>query len=531
MGAVDMSGTGGAYEKVALLPSANSPLTDVEATALLRRNAKLQRALFVVAIFAAVLSILSSFQTWPSASCPGSESVYQPRAIDQSTPLFDSALFAEYGGVASKIVKEAEKSAVALHERLKALCFLHGPRLSGTTGLVKAIKWAEAQMSAFGLENVHLQEVQGISSWTRGEESLFMLTPVPTRLVAVAIGGSDGGDVSGEVISVSTFEELTERAAEAKGKIVLFNAIFTEYSETVVYRTGGASAAAKVGAIAALVRSISSWSMGNPHTGALHYEDGVPRIPIMAVSLEHSDFINWHLKAGTTVAVHLKTGGSFGPPAVGHNVIGQITGSKFPNEVVTVGGHIDSWDIGLGAMDDGAGFLSCLEAVRLLHTLGLRPKRTVRVVAFVNEEQGGGYSVLGGDIYASGHSKEKHVLAIESDSGAFSPEGYVYHGGAPAYDMISKIAKTLLQPLNATQVNNADFSGTDIEPLFEAYGTPVMELLTANSKYFWYHHSVADTPDKMDPQEMGRCAATMAITAYVVADMDEAASLEGQRKP
>eukprot|EP00897_Mesotaenium_endlicherianum_P002462 jgi/Mesen1/2243/ME000153S01467 len=417
-----------------------------------------------------------------------------------------AALTSAYGDLADQITAAALAEAGLLSQRLDELSYGIGARITGSAALERAIRWVRDEMRSDGLEEVQLQAVEGIANWTRGRESLELLAPRHMALSMVGLGGSIGGDLTGEVLVVASFEDLAAKAAQAHGKIVLFNEPYVSYEETVVYRSTGAVEAAKVGAVAALVRSVQSFSMGNPHTGVMAYADNVTRIPTAALSLEHADLLQWLSDRNETITVRLKMEAQTHAPVASHNVLGQVSGRKSPHEVVTVGGHIDSWDVGLGAMDDGAGLLVTWEAVR--------------VVAFVDEEQGTD-DVNGGITYAKTHSHETHVMAIESDSGAFQPRGFYAWGASPALSTVGHVARALLAGLNATEIDRTEYGGTDVTPLHQMYGTLTMELKTDASKYFWYHHSVADTPDKMDPQEMARCAATVAIMAYTIADIEE----------
>lgn len=494
------------------------------------QNKRLKFGLTILSCFSfsILLSLLFGSSLWKGIKwVDGVSSVgnFGASAVKTDNSFHNSELTAKYGKIAEQILLEAEKGADKLYDRLKEISFSIGARLSGQPSLDEAIRWVKAHMEEDELEEVRLQEVEGVSHWLRGEEFLEMVYPRKMKLSMIGLGGSVGGDIWARVISVSSFEELESRAGEAVGKIVLFNAPFVSYGETVIYRVAGAVAAAKVGAVASLVRSVSSFSMGNPHTGAMSYGTSVAEnltlIPGASVSTEHADMIHWLLASGKTVKLHLKMSGKEGKPALSHNVLGQLTGYSKPNEVITMGGHIDSWDIGLGSMDDLGGLLVTWEAVRILKVLGLRSRRTVRVVAFTNEEEGGVNGVLGGRVYAKNTSNEKHILAIESDSGAFNPEGFFFVGSNGAYEIISKISSSVLGFLNATTVMDVGFSGTDVHPLTELYGTASMELKTEASKYFWYHHSVADTPDKLNATEMARCAATLATMAYVVSELEE----------
>jgi carboxypeptidase Q len=318
------------------------------------------------------------------------------------------------------------------------------------------------------------------------------------------------------VLVVGSLEELARRAAEAKGRIVLLDVPFTEYTATRHVRTDGPSAAARAGAVACLIRSVATFSMRNPHTGATLYDSTAARIPAAALSVEDAMMLHRLQDRGEPMVVTLRMGAHTLPDAPSRNVVAEIVGREKPDEVVVLGGHIDSWDVGQGAMDDGGGSVAAWEAVRLLKRLGLRPRRTVRVVLWTNEENGG----RGAEAYAKAHAGElsRHVMAMESDNGVFNPRGYVLGGSDSAAAVIRQVA-ALMQPIGATGLERVDGSpAADTEPLAAA-GVPAMELDVDGSRYFWYHHSDADMLDKLDPAELARCVAAMAVMADVVADL------------
>jgi carboxypeptidase Q len=314
------------------------------------------------------------------------------------------------------------------------------------------------------------------------------------------------------VLVVRDYDELAARADEAGGRIVLFNAPFTTYGETVQYRSGGAVAAARLGAAASLIRSVTPYSQQTPHTGSMRYEEGVARIPHAAITVEDAELLQRMQDRGERIEVVLRMEAQTLPDAPSRNVMAEIVGSELPNEVVVLGGHIDSWDVGQGAMDDAGGVVAAWEAVRLMKELGLRPRRTVRVVGWTSEENGG----PGGPRYAEDHADEHHVLAMESDAGVFQPLGFGFTGSDEAFEMISEIG-TLLDRIGSGVITRGG-GGADIGPLM-ATGVPGMGLTVDGTRYFWYHHTDSDTIDKLDPDEVAACVATMAVMAYVVADM------------
>jgi carboxypeptidase Q len=284
----------------------------------------------------------------------------------------------------------------------------------------------------------------------------------------------------------------------------------------VRYRSGGAAAAAKAGAVAMLLRSVAPFSMNTPHTGSLRYDSTTARIPAAAITVEDAMMLHRMQNRGQPIAVTLRMSAQTLPDAPSRNVVAEIRGRELPDEVVVFGGHIDSWDVGQGAMDDAGGVVAAWEAVRLMKQLGLRPRRTIRVVGWTNEENG----TRGGRAYRDTHAAEvaKHQFAIESDNGVFRPYGIAVVGTDSAMSMLRRIGP-LLARIGADSVVKGD-GEADIGPLLAA-GVPGAGLYVDGSRYFWYHHTDADTPDKLDPRDVARCVATMAVYAYVLAEMPE----------
>jgi carboxypeptidase Q len=416
--------------------------------------------------------------------------------------------------VPEQLMDAATKTDFA-YQRLAQLCDTFGPRFSGTTNLEKAIDWILAQMSRDGLDNVHGEEVM-VPHWVRGAESAELLAPRARRLPMLGLGGSVATPPEGitaEVLVVQSFADLAGRAAEAANKIVLFNVPFTTYGETVAIRVHGAVEAARVGAVASLIRSVTPFSIQSPHTGNMSYNSAVRKIPHAAITVEDAEMMQRMQDRGQKIVVRLKMSAAQLPDAPSSNIVAEITGSEKPEEIVLVSGHIDSWDVGQGAMDDGGGAMAAWEAVRLMRQLGLRPRRTVRVVLWTNEENG----LAGAHGYEQRHRGEmaRHVLAIESDMGTFKPEGFSFVGGEAARKMIKKLARPLAR-LGAESIHSQG-SEADVGVL-ERDHVPTMALLDDASKYFWYHHTDADTMDKLNPRELGACAAAVAVMAWQAAD-------------
>lgn len=428
-----------------------------------------------------------------------------------------SSLVDQYRDAANRIIARALQDSAAW-DRIAVLTETFGPRFSGTENLERAIDWVLSEMRRDGLANVRGEPVQ-VPRWVRGAESLEMVQPRRRALPMLGLGGSIGtppGGIEAEVLVVTSFDELRQRAAQAAGKIVLFNVPFTSYGETVRYRSTGAIEAARAGAVASLVRSIAPYSMRTPHTGGMSYDSTVRRIPHAAITLEDADMIARMTARGERVVVRLSMGAETLSDAPSRNVIGELRGRERPDEVVVIGGHIDSWDVGRGAMDDAGGVVVAWEAVRVLQALNLHPRRTIRVVGWTNEENG----LRGANAYRDAHRAQldRHVLAIESDAGVFKPSGFGFTGSDAAFAIVREIGR-LLEPIGAGTITRGG-GGADIGPIM-ALGVPGMGLSVDGSRYFWYHHTDADTVDKLDPHEVALCVAAMAVVAYVVADLAE----------
>ena len=438
-------------------------------------------------------------------------------AVGLTTPLGAQSITDRYRADADRIIDAALKDSTAWN-RLAEMTERFGNRLSGTAALEQTIDWVIARMTEDGLQNVRGEPAM-VPVWVRGEESAQMVRPRVQNLPMLGLGGSIAtppGGITADVLVVGSFSDLTAKAAQASGKIVLYDVPFTNYGETVQYRARGAVAAAKVGAVGALVRSVTPYSQRTPHTGGMSYDSTVRRIPAAAITVEDAEMIHRLVDRGERVRVTLEMSAKTLPDAPSRNVMGELVGSEKPDEIVVFGGHIDSWDVGRGAMDDGGGVVVAWEAVRLLKRLGLKPKRTIRVVGWTNEENGG----RGGQAYRDAHRAEvdKHVLAIESDGGVFKPQGFSFTGSDAAVDMLKQIA-LLLDRIDAGAMVKGG-GGADIGPIM-ALGVPGLGLNVDGTKYFWYHHTDADTIDKLDPNDMARCVAAMAVMAYVAADMPE----------
>ena len=439
------------------------------------------------------------------------------------------------------------------YANLAYLCDHIGKRVSGSESLQTAVAWATDLLKKEGFANVHTQAAT-VPHWVRGEESGEIIAPVTKKLHMLGLGMSVAtppAGITAEVVVVPDFAALTRLGkAGVAGKIVVFNAPYKGYGQTVMYRVAGPSQAAALGAVAVLVRAITPLAVQMPHTGTTGYDEKQPKIPAAAISLEDAMMLDRLQAEGTPVRVHLQMQAHMEAPVVSANVMGDIVGTEHPEQIVVVGGHIDSWDVGQGAQDDGSGIMATLAAVHEIAKLGLKPKRTIRVCFWVNEENGG----AGGKAYRAALSEtelKNHVAAIEMDGGAEAPVGYGYgaaNGGAgrrraqpgdvtptapppalPAAEAHSlallREIGTLLTPVLSGLAPGAEAikpggGGSDISPLM-ADGVPGLGEQTTAAHYFDWHHTEADTLDKVDPQEFRRNVASLAVMTYVLADMPE----------
>lgn len=455
---------------------------------------------------------------WPAAA----------RAQTANSPPADD--FSSYVGVAERIIAAVRQENDG-YEKLERLCDDIGHRLAGSEGLEKAIHWAVETLKRDGHENVRTQKVL-VQRWIRGAESLRLVHPYERDIPMLGLGGSIGTPPEGitaEVVVVASEEELNQVGDQASGKIVLFNVPMPAdhpergagYGPAVRYRGQCATLASRHGAVAALVRSVTTRSMQSPHTGAMHYAGAEQRIPAAAISVEWAEFMARQAARGLPVRVTLKMEArTDNNPAPSANVIAELVGRENPDEVVVIGGHLDSWDVGQGAQDDGGGCVTAMEALNTLRNLNLRPRRTIRVVLFTNEENG----LAGGKAYAEEHADvlPKHVAAIESDSGVFPMRAY----GVSLADKtreplaVERMAAitALLKPLGREIPATEGGGGADIGPM-KSSGVPMIGHSVDMTHYFDYHHTHSDTLDKVNPKDLDENIAAMAVVAYVLADM------------
>lgn len=413
------------------------------------------------------------------------------------------------------------------YSMLKELCCDIGPRLAGSPQAAAAVEWSRQTMLKLGFDNVYLQPVM-VPHWERGkiEQAAIINSSIvgTVKMSISALGGSIGTPGTGviaEVIKVHGLKEAARLGKKAEGKIVFYNRpmnprtmkTFSGYGGAVDQRTLGAIEAAKVGAVAVLVRSVTTRMDKVPHTGLMQYDENVTKIPAAAISTVDAELLSKLLKQEKSVRVRLRLECKNYPMIESANVIGEIKGSEKLEEVVLLGGHLDSWDVGHGAHDDGAGCVQAIEAIRLIKALGLKPKRTIRAVMFMCEE----FGIFGGPVYADSIRKNgpKHIAAIESDRGGLTPRGFSVSAESQTVEKIKRW-KYLFEDIDAANIFRGG-GGPDISPLNEL-GTVTIGLMVDYHRYFDYHHSANDVFEAVNERELELGAAAMAILAYVLAE-------------
>lgn len=414
---------------------------------------------------------------------------------------------------------DAARDGQPAWDRLAELCDTFGGRLTGSRNLALAIEWVAARLREDGFANVRSEAVTA-PHWVRGDERLEIVSPVPSPLVVLGLGGSVAtppGGITAPVLVVRSFDELHERASDARGRIVLFDVPYSGYGQTVIYRATGASQAARLGAVAVLVRSVGPAGLRTPHTGAVSYAEGAPQIPAAAVPVEDANRLARMVARGQTVTLQLTMTGGLQAETVSANVVAEIPGRERPDEVVLIGGHFDSWDAAGGASDDGVGCIVTWEAARLMLTAGLRPRRTIRVVLFTNEENGLRGATAYRDAYAE--SARHHVMALEADSGVFDPIRLGFTGSGPARQRMADVVG-LLAPLGMPALA-AGGGGADIGPIVRLGEVPALALIGDGERYFQIHHTPADTVERIHPREVGTATAAIAAVTWAAAEMEE----------
>jgi carboxypeptidase Q len=412
------------------------------------------------------------------------------------------------------------------YEQLAYLTKKIGPRLAGSSGMVKAEQWGLKEMQKGGADKVWGQECM-VPHWVRGgvdKATAFFVSNdkkgIPLDVVALGNSiGTGSTPIRASVVEVKSFEDLELKREVVKGKIVFYNypfnptfvRTFQAYGDASKYRGQGPSQAAKYGAVGTIVRSMSHGTNNHPHTGATRYDSMYNKIPAVAIGLEDAEQLSRWLTQ-ESVQVQLKTNGYFLPDTIGHNVIGELTGTEFPDEIITVGGHLDSWDNCEGAHDDGAGCVQTLEILRAFKAIGYRPRHTIRFVLFANEENG----LRGGSKYAeeAKQKNEKHIFALESDAGGFTPRGFGFTMSEAQYQKVLSW-QSLIAPYGCSEFSRGG-GGADIGPLNRTFNTPVAGLQPDSQRYFDYHHARNDVLEAVNKRELELGAINMAALLYLV---------------
>jgi hypothetical protein len=412
------------------------------------------------------------------------------------------------------------------YEELRVLTQTVGGRLAGSPQMVKAEQWGAKTLKESGADTVYLQECK-VPHWVRGaKEEVRIISrrrdfipPLQVLALGNSVASAPGG-VTAPVIEITTFDELEAKKDKIKGKIVFYNhpfnpafvRTFDSYSEAVRYRGQGASRAAKYGAVGIIIRSMTHGANNFPHTGAMGYNDSFPKIPAVAVGLQDADLLSSRLKGEPDLKLYLRTSCRMLPDTIGHNVIGEIRGSEHPEQIITVGGHLDSWDVNEGAHDDGTGCVQSIEVLRAFKALGIRPKCTIRIVLFANEENGSRGGKKYGELAKA--ANEQHIFALESDAGGFTPRGFSFTMSNEKRAKIKSWAPLFL-PYDVYEFD-AEGGGVDVGELNAATGCPMGELFPDSQRYFDLHHAVNDVFAAVNKRELDLGAFSMAALIYLI---------------
>ncbi|MER2995988.1 M20/M25/M40 family metallo-hydrolase [Pontibacter populi] len=447
-------------------------------------------------------------------------------AIVTATPALAQKQTAPSDSAVIKQFYDNALTSTKSYEDLRYLTKNIGARLSGSPQAAAAVEWGKQVMDKMGLDRVYVQEVM-VPHWVRGDKEIGRIlsgqvgsTDVNIAALGSSVGTGETG-LTAEVIEVHNFEELEKLGKKkVKGKIVFFNRAFdnthvhtmNSYRDAVDQRGGGPVAAAKLGAVAVLVRSMANEIQEVPHTGNTRYQDGVDKIPAAAISTKGAEILSKQLKNDPNLKFYMRMTSENLPEVLSYNVIGEIKGTEKPDEIIVVGGHLDSWDLGEGAHDDGTGVVQSMEVLRLFKELGIKPKRTIRAVLFMNEENG----LRGGRKYAEEAKAkgEKHIAAIESDAGGFTPRGFGIDGNDAQYAK-TLTWKSLLAPYGLHELTRGG-GGADIGPLKGQGTVALIGFKPDSQRYFDYHHTDIDTFETVNRREMQLGAASMASLVYLI---------------
>ncbi|CAN8020634.1 unnamed protein product [Ixodes persulcatus] len=461
-------------------------------------------------LFAGTLTWQTSLSLDPTYSC-------------NSSQLSDS-LVGEIRGYApvvsaiiERVVHGSERNRT--YQELAKFVDDFGSRIAGSQNLENSIDYMVTLLLRQGLDAVYTEDAK-VPHWERGEESAWLLEPRSQQLNMLGLGGSVGTwpwGITASVLVVKSFDELRANAAKAKGKIVVFNENYSNYTATLTYRENGASAAYLAGAVAALVRSVTPFSIGSPHTGWVKYQQNIGRIPSACITVEDAEFLDRLQQRNVEMKIRLIMNAKNLAQSTSRNTIAELRGSTSPDEVVLVSGHLDSWDVGQGAMDDGGGAFISWRALSVLRSLDLRPRRTLRSVLWTGEEEGN----FGARAYYNRHQSEAPNMNIvmESDKGTFKPLGLVLASSNPTARCMVKHVVDLMGAINATRLTLGE-SGSDVEQWVQQ-GVPGGYLATADDTYFYFHHSEGDTMTVEDPVNLDLCTAFWAAVSFVFADLSE----------
>lgn len=457
----------------------------------------------------------------------GFKSATMNRLITCLFLLFSSSVVAQSNDslIIRKLFEESLVNGKTYHW-LGEICSTIGPRVSGSPQAEMAVNYLKKELDQLSLDNVYLQDVM-VPHWVRGKkESAYYISGKEKKSVNIcALGGSIAtptGGLKASVVEVHNFDELKALGKEnIQGKIVFMNHpmkldyinTFEAYGEAAGFRWSTAMKAGALGAAGVVVRSMTLSMDDFPHTGAMGYSDTIPKIPACAISTVGAEALSKALKENKNLQFSFNQFSAILPDTLSHNVIGEIRGSEFPNEIIVVGGHVDAWDLGQGAHDDGAGVVESMEVLRLFKRLNIKPKRTIRFVGFMNEENGG----KGGEVYAKEAKLkgEKTIAAIESDEGGFTPRGFSFNGDSLQAEFVKK-NQTLFYPYGLNQWKKG-YGGSDINHL-ENQGTLLIGFIPDSQRYFEVHHAATDTFDKVSRRELEMSAASIASLVYMLSE-------------
>ncbi|XP_059489036.1 carboxypeptidase Q-like isoform X2 [Neocloeon triangulifer] len=424
-----------------------------------------------------------------------------------------------YAPIARKIIKFVTEGKYKGRTWTKLAEFVDkfGSRIAGSKNLENAIDFMLDELKKEGLENVHGEEAQ-VPHWVRGKEHAELIEPRKQNLPILGLGSSVATPKSGitaELLVVDSFDELQRNKNLASGKIVVFNENYTSYGDSVQYRDYAAVEAAKLGGVATLVRSVTPFSISSPHTGWQDYDANVTKIPTASITVEDAEMLSRMFKRGDKLKVRLYMEAQNLPPATSRNTVAEIRGKTNPEEVVVVSGHLDSWDVGQGAMDDGGGAFVSWVSLAAIKKLGLTPRRTLRAILWTAEEEG----LVGAFAYVKAHKSDQGKLdfVMESDEGTFTPHGLSFSGSKMGGCILQEILK-LTASINTTNYETPQDGGPDIK-LWTSKGVPGASLINSNERYFWFHHSAGDMMTVEDPRALDLCTALWAVASYVVADL------------